>query len=136
MLAAFQVFLIAVGVIGGDAGESKGGFGLVFRVVQFLPGASDAESHTCDGGGDCRSYLGNRRIADDSVMGLEIKMRAEWTGNLPDGRKVKYTYDDASGVVARSAKVEGSEIVHLVTGERPPLTRTDVEQRFQRELTA
>ena len=62
----------------------------------------------------------------------------EWIKTRADGGKVKFTYqelpDNASFI---SAQVAGNEVVYsIVTAKnRKPVSREDVESRFERELS-
>ena len=62
----------------------------------------------------------------------------EWIKTLADGRKVKFIYqelpDDAAFITAQTA---GNEVVYsiVLTKAGNPLSREDVESRFQSELS-
>jgi hypothetical protein len=62
----------------------------------------------------------------------------EWIKALPDGRKVKFVYQELPGDGAFiTAQIAGNEVVYsiLVTKARNPLSREDVESRFKSELS-
>lgn len=61
----------------------------------------------------------------------------EWTKNLEDGRKVKFTYLRLSEHGAFvTAQVAGNEVVYsiVLTNAENPLSHEDVEGRFEGEL--
>jgi len=61
----------------------------------------------------------------------------DWVKTREDGRKVKFIYqelpDDAAFI---SAQIAGNEVVYsiVLTNARNPLSREDVEGRFESEL--
>ena len=62
----------------------------------------------------------------------------EWIKTLEDGRKVKFIYQELlQGRAFISAQIEGNEVVYsvILTGTKNPLSRDEVENRFQRELS-
>jgi hypothetical protein len=62
----------------------------------------------------------------------------EWIKALPDGRKVKFVYQElAEDGAFITAQIAGNEVVYsiLVTKARNPLSREDVESRFKSELS-
>jgi hypothetical protein len=62
----------------------------------------------------------------------------EWIKTLQDGRRVKFIYqelpNDGAFITAQS---EGNEVVYsvMLTKARNPLSREDVENHFQGELS-
>ena len=65
-------------------------------------------------------------------------MPQEWIKTLPDGRKVKFIYQELSAVGAfLTAQTEGNEVVYsvILSHARNPLSREDVESHFQAELS-
>jgi hypothetical protein len=64
-------------------------------------------------------------------------MLDEWIKTLEDGRKVKFTYQElVEDAASMSAQIEGNEVIYsiILTKARNPLSREDVEGRFDREL--
>jgi hypothetical protein len=62
----------------------------------------------------------------------------EWIKKLGDGRKVKFFYQELPEDVAFiTAQLEGNEVVYsvILTKERNPLSREDVESHFKGELS-
>ena len=62
----------------------------------------------------------------------------EWIKELEDGRKVKFFYQELPEDVAFiTAQLAGNEVVYsvLLTNARNPLSREDVESRFNGELS-
>jgi len=62
----------------------------------------------------------------------------EWVKTREDGRKVKSIYQELPNDGAfLTAQVERNEIVYsiVLTKSRNPLSREDVESRFERELS-
>jgi hypothetical protein len=65
-------------------------------------------------------------------------MLDEWIKILEDGRKVEFTYlelvEDGASI---SARIEGNEVIYsiILTKARNPLSREDIEGRFDRELS-
>ena len=62
----------------------------------------------------------------------------EWIKALEDGRKVKFIYQELlEGRAFISAQVAGNEVVYsvILTEARNPLSREEVESRFQGELS-
>jgi hypothetical protein len=62
----------------------------------------------------------------------------EWVKTREDGRKVKFIYQELPNDGAfLTAQVERNEIVYSVvlTKARNPLSRKDVDSRFERELS-
>jgi hypothetical protein len=62
----------------------------------------------------------------------------EWVKTREDGRKVKVIYQELSNDGAfLTAQVEKNEIVYsvILTKARNPLSRKDVESRFEHELS-
>jgi hypothetical protein len=61
----------------------------------------------------------------------------EWIKALPDGRKVKFVYQELPEDGAFiTAQIAGNEVVYsvLLTKARNPLSREDVERHFKAEL--
>jgi hypothetical protein len=61
----------------------------------------------------------------------------EWIKMLQDGRKVKFIYQElAEHGAFISAQIAGNEIVYsiILTNAENPLSRGDVESRFEGEL--
>jgi hypothetical protein len=62
----------------------------------------------------------------------------EWIKALPDGRKVKFVYQElpVDGAFI-TAQIAGNEVVYsvLLTKARNPLSREDVERHFKAELS-
>ena len=66
------------------------------------------------------------------------KMLDEWIRTLEDGRKVKFTYQElVEDGASLSAQIEGNEVIYsvILTKARNPLSREDIEGRFDRELS-
>jgi hypothetical protein len=62
----------------------------------------------------------------------------EWIKNLPDGRNVKFVYQELPEVGAFiTAQIQGNEVVYSVvlSQARNPLSREDVESHFKSELS-
>ncbi len=62
----------------------------------------------------------------------------EWIKALPDGRKVKFVYQELPEDGAFiTAQIAGNEVVYsvLLTKTRNPLSRGDVESHFKAELS-
>jgi len=62
----------------------------------------------------------------------------EWIKALPDGRKVKFVYQELPEDGAFiTAQIAGNEVVYsvLLTKARNPLNREDVERHFKVELS-
>jgi hypothetical protein len=62
----------------------------------------------------------------------------EWIKALPDGRKVKFVYQELPEDGAFiTAQIAGNEVVYsvLLTKARNPLNREDVERHFKAELS-
>lgn len=62
----------------------------------------------------------------------------DWIKTLPDGRRVKFIYQElADNGAFLSAQVEGNEVVYsvILTKVRNLLSREDVERRFEAELS-
>ena len=62
----------------------------------------------------------------------------EWIKALPDGRKVKFVYQELPEDGAFiTAQIAGNEVVYsvLLTKARNPLSREDVESHFEAELS-
>jgi hypothetical protein len=62
----------------------------------------------------------------------------EWIKALPDGRKVKFVYQElAEDGAFITAQIAGNEVVYsvLLTKARNPLSREDVESHFKSELS-
>jgi hypothetical protein len=61
----------------------------------------------------------------------------EWIKTLQDGRKVKFTNVELGTGSFITAQIENSEVVYsvLLDGEKNPLSRPEVESRFQAELS-
>jgi hypothetical protein len=62
----------------------------------------------------------------------------EWVKTLADGRKVKFIYQELPENGAfMTAQIAGNEVVYsiVLTKARNPLSREDVESRFQSELS-
>jgi hypothetical protein len=65
-------------------------------------------------------------------------MLDEWIRTLEDGRIVKFTYQElAEDGASISAKIEGNEVIYsiILTKANKPLSREDIEGRFDRELS-
>jgi hypothetical protein len=62
----------------------------------------------------------------------------EWVKTLDDGRKVKFTYHELphNGAFI-TAQAEGNKVVYSVvlTNAQNPLSRADVEEHFNSELS-
>lgn len=61
----------------------------------------------------------------------------EWVKSLPDGRKVKFVYQELpNGGAFITAQIAGNEVVYsvLLAKTNNPLSRQDVESHFEREL--
>jgi len=61
----------------------------------------------------------------------------EWIKTLPDGRKVKFIYQElAEDGAFITAQIAGHEVVYSVVLSRAknPLSREDVESHFEAEL--
>ena len=62
----------------------------------------------------------------------------DWIKTLPDGRRVKFIYQElADNGAFLSAQVEGNEVVYsiILARVRNLLSREDVERRFEAELS-
>jgi hypothetical protein len=62
----------------------------------------------------------------------------EWIKALPDGRKVKFVYQElAEDGAFITAQIAGNEVVYsvLLTKATNPLSREDVESHFKSELS-
>jgi len=62
----------------------------------------------------------------------------EWIKKLPDGRNVKFVYQELPEDGAFiTAQIEGNEVVYSVvlSKARNPLSREDVENHFKAELS-
>jgi hypothetical protein len=62
----------------------------------------------------------------------------EWIKKLPDGRNVKFVYQELPEDGAFiTAQIEGNEVVYSVvlSQARNPLSREDVENHFKAELS-
>ena len=62
----------------------------------------------------------------------------EWIKKLPDGRNVKFVYQELPEAGAFiTAQIEGNEVVYSVvlSQARNPLSREDVESQFKSELS-
>ena len=62
----------------------------------------------------------------------------EWVKTLPDGRKVKFVYQELpSDSAFITAQVAGNEVVYsvLLAKVNNPLSREDVESHFEGELS-
>jgi hypothetical protein len=62
----------------------------------------------------------------------------EWTRTLEDGRKVKFTcLELAEDGAFITAQLAGNEVVYsvLLANAKNPLSREDVESRFESELS-
>ena len=61
----------------------------------------------------------------------------EWIRTLADGRKVKFSYDELMHATFVTAQIEGNEVVYsiLLNDAESKLTREEVEERFDRELS-
>jgi hypothetical protein len=65
-------------------------------------------------------------------------MLDEWIRTLEDGRKVNFTYQElVEDGASISAQIEGNEVIYsiILTKAKNPLSREDVECRFDRELS-
>ncbi len=59
----------------------------------------------------------------------------EWIAALPDGRNVKYTFQQLPGELATiSAQVEGNVVIHMHNNVRASMTRKEVEADFEPDL--
>ena len=64
-------------------------------------------------------------------------VKDEWIKNLSDGRLVQFTYLElVDGGAFMTAQIAGNEVVYsiLLSEVNNPLSRKDVERRFEREL--
>jgi hypothetical protein len=62
----------------------------------------------------------------------------EWIKKLPDGRNVKFVYQELPEAGAFiTAQIQGNEVVYSVvlSQARNPLSREDVESHFKSELS-
>ena len=61
----------------------------------------------------------------------------EWIRTLADGRKVKFSHDEAMDATFITAQIEGNEVVYsiLLSKGEAELSRKEVEGRFQYELS-
>jgi hypothetical protein len=62
----------------------------------------------------------------------------EWINALPDGRRVKFVYQELPEDGAFiTAQIAGNEVVYsvLLTKAKNPLSREDVESHFKAELS-
>jgi hypothetical protein len=62
----------------------------------------------------------------------------EWIKTLDDGRKVKFICQELpEGGAFMTAQLAGNEVVYsiVLTGARNPMSREEVENRFQGELS-
>ena len=83
--------------------------------------------------------------ADDAYLGhTDFASRGakmpdeEWIKTLEDGRKVKFIYQELPANAAFiTAQIAGNEVVYsiVLAKARNPLSREDVENRFQGELS-
>jgi hypothetical protein len=79
----------------------------------------------------------------DSGTGLPDRFEAKmpdagWIKTLEDGRKVKFFYQElAEDGAFISAQLAGNEVVYsiILTNAKNPLSRGDVESRFEGELS-
>jgi hypothetical protein len=81
-----------------------------------------------------RVYLRNTRLARSGAKMPD----EEWVKTLADGRKVKFIYQELPENGAfMTAQIAGNEVVYsiVLTKARNPLSREDVESRFQSELS-
>jgi hypothetical protein len=65
-------------------------------------------------------------------------MLDEWIRTLEDGRKVKFTYQElVEDAAAISAQIQDNEVIYsiILTKAGNPLSREDIEGRFDRELS-
>jgi hypothetical protein len=82
-------------------------------------------------------------MAQDSGIGLPDRLETkmpdeEWIKTLEDGRRVKFIYQELPQDGAFiTAQIEGNEVVYsiVLTKVRNPLSREDVESRFQDALS-
>jgi hypothetical protein len=82
-------------------------------------------------------------MAWDSGTGLPDRFGAkmpdeDWIKTLEDGRKVKFFYQElAEDGAFISAQLAGNEVVYsiILTDAKNPLSRGDVESRFEGELS-
>lgn len=106
---------------------------------------ADRSPHSVDRDSDMgNTYYGFRspfKLKDPITLKhhyQEVKMTDQWTRVIPDGRRVKYTFEEFSGDSASmTARVEGEPGgTHLLTEARIklPLTREDVERRFEAQI--
>jgi hypothetical protein len=84
--------------------------------------------------------VGQRYTRDISwIFPEEDKMPdEEWINVLPDGRKVKFVYQELPEDGAFiTAQIAGNEVVYsvLLAKARNPLSREDVESHFKAELS-
>jgi hypothetical protein len=85
----------------------------------------------------------NGGMAQDSGIGLPDRLETkmpdeEWIKTLEDGRRVKFIYQELPQDGAFiTAQIEGNEVVYsiVLTKARNPLSREDVESRFQDALS-
>ena len=65
-------------------------------------------------------------------------MEDEWIKPLPDGRLVKFTYQEfMEGTAFITAQIAGNEVVYSVvlTKVKKPQSREEVESHFEHELS-
>ena len=62
------------------------------------------------------------------------RQRDEWTIELPDGRTVKYTYEDLSGICSTSAEFGTKYITKIVPTLAGPTIRQQVQELFATEI--
>jgi hypothetical protein len=65
-------------------------------------------------------------------------MEDEWIKPLPDGRLVKFTYQEFMEDTAFiTAQIAGNEVVYsvIMTKVKKPLSREEVESHFEHELS-
>jgi hypothetical protein len=80
-----------------------------------------------------------------TIFGSGLEMRTtrtmpdeDWIKSLPDGRRVKFSYQELLEDKAFiTAQIEGSEVVYsiILTKTKNPLSHEDVELRFRDELS-
>jgi hypothetical protein len=71
------------------------------------------------------------------VCGVMKMPNDEWIRTLADGRKVKFSHDEAMDATFITAQIEGNEVVYsiLLNKAEIKLSREEVEGRFERELS-
>jgi hypothetical protein len=60
--------------------------------------------------------------------------RDEWTLSLPDGRTVKYSYEDLRGICSASAEFGNKSLTKIVPTLAGPTIRQQVQELFASEI--